>query len=161
MESSQCAAVGFLLLGMRPPSAVRTARFVQRDNVTANVPPAEKRHVLPRGETESILLSPINLELAPFFSLCHLCLPTTISFCALLHLHDHSVQPHVHSKQLRRDNGQPAPCCPPAFGDSAGLANSVLFAEPLGQGGSPRSLAFAPVSPSVPDVLSCPVALWV
>lgn len=81
--------VGFLLLGMPPPSAVRTACFVRRGIMSQhNLPPVEKRHVLPRGEKESILLSSINLELALFFSLYHFSLPTTISFCAFLHLQD-------------------------------------------------------------------------
>lgn len=48
-----------------------------------NLPPAEKRHVLPLGEKESILLSSTNLELAIFFPLYLFSSPTTISFHAL------------------------------------------------------------------------------
>lgn len=87
--ASVCCLWVSLLLGMPLPSAVRTACFVQRGIMSQhNLPPAEKRHVLPLGEKESILLSSINLELAIFFSLYHFRLPTTISLCALLHLQE-------------------------------------------------------------------------
>lgn len=59
-----------------PPSAVRTACSVRRGRMSQhNLPPAEKKHVLPLGEKESILLSSIHLELARFF------FPFIISVC--------------------------------------------------------------------------------
>lgn len=134
MEGCQCVrCVGFLWLGMPPPSAVRAARLVQRGIMSQhNLPPAEKRHVLPRGEKESILLSSINLELALFFSLYHFSLPTTISAHALLHLRDHCIQPAMPIKWLRRSNGL-APRCPclavPRVWEEGEGTGSVPFLE--------------------------------
>lgn len=93
--ASECP-VGFLWLGMPPPSAVRATCLVQRGIMSQhNLPPVEKRHVLPRGEKESILLSSINLELALFF------LPFTISVCpqpfppVTSFISDHCIQPAI------------------------------------------------------------------
>lgn len=80
--------MGFSLTGTASSSAVRMACSIQRGIMSQhNLPPAEKKHVLPLGEKELILLSSTRLELALSF-LCHFGLPTTISFSVLLHLQD-------------------------------------------------------------------------
>lgn len=88
-----------------------------------NLPPVEKRHVLPRGEKESILLSSINLELALFF-------PFTISVCPQLFLSvpsfifkTHFIQPvYPHPKWLWKNRVLAGLMLPPGleFQDSLG-----------------------------------------
>lgn len=109
--------VGFSLAGAASSSAVRTACSIQRGIMSQhNLPPAEKKHVLPLGEKELILLSSTRLELVLSFPLSFwfahhdflLCPPSSSRpGPSSLHIHIVNVFRGTMSQQ---DWGHPASC---------------------------------------------------
>lgn len=155
--------------GAASSSAGRTACSVQRGIMSQhNLPPAEKKHVLPLGEKELILLSSLRSELAlssalSFWFAHHdflLCLPSSSRpGPSSLHIHVVNVFGETMSQQ---DWGHPASCRISGSETVQGTLGGTDSAPPSHVGGSWETCPLAcSVTLCSSIVLSCTVTCWV